>query len=242
MADSEPTAPSSAPRLRVSAKAVLGFAAYLLLAPLVLLLAGGEAAWFAAWAYTVLAIVAVIGSRLIALKVSPEMLVERSRAGEVQGVPAWDRMLVFIVALAGPLATVLVAGLDHRFRWPPHFALATQVTGGVVLALAYAFSSWAMVSNRFFSAVVRIQAERGHQVVRSGPYAIVRHPAYAGGILAMLVTPLMLDAAWSIVPAACVAAAMIVRTALEDRTLQERLPGYREFCSSVRFRLIPGVW
>ena len=82
MAASGPTAPSSTPRLRVSAKAVLGFAAYLLLTPLVLFLAGGEAAWLAAWVYFVLAIVAVIGSRLIALKVSPEMLVERSRFGE----------------------------------------------------------------------------------------------------------------------------------------------------------------
>ena len=242
MAHVEPTAPSSAPRLRVSARAVLGFAAYLLLAPLVLLFAGGEAAWLAAWAYIMLAVVAVIGSRLIALRVSPEMLAERSRAGEAQGVPAWDRRLVFIVALAGPLATVLVAGLDHRFGWPPHFTWAAQITGGVVLALAYAFSSWAMISNRFFSAVVRIQAERDHQVVRSGPYAVVRHPAYAGGILAMLVTPLMLDAAWSIVPAACVAVAMAVRTALEDRTLRERLQGYQEYCTSVRYRLLPGVW
>ncbi|OGO47743.1 MAG: hypothetical protein A2Z30_08670 [Chloroflexi bacterium RBG_16_64_43] len=221
---------------------MLGFAAYLLLTPLVLFLAGGEAAWLAAWVYFVLAIVAVIGSRLIALKVSPEMLVERSRFGEAQGVPTWDRLLGSIVALAGPLATLVVAGLDHRFRWPPHFTVTTQVAGGVVLALAYTLSTWAFLSNRFFSAVVRIQAERGHQVVRSGPYAIVRHPAYAGGILAMLVTPLMLDAAWSIVPAACVVAAMVARTALEDRMLQDRLQGYREYCTSVRFRLIPGVW
>jgi len=242
MEHSASSAPSAAPRLRVSAQAVLGFAAYLLVAPLVLLLAGGEAAWLAGWAYIVLAMVATTGSRLIALKVSPEMLAERSRAGEVQGVPAWDRPLVFIIALAGPLATLLVAGLDHRFRWPPHFAVATQVAGCVLLALAYAFSVWAITSNRFFSAVVRIQTERGHQVVRSGPYAIVRHPAYAGGILAMLALPLMLDAAWSSVPAVCVAAVMVVRTALEDRMLQERLPGYRDYCTFVRFRLIPGVW
>ena len=75
-----------------------------------------------------------------------------------------------------------------------------QIAGFVLIVLAYAFSTWAMVSNPFFSAVVRIQSERGHHVVSSGPYAIVRHPAYAGGVVAILAGPLLLDTLWALLP------------------------------------------
>jgi protein-S-isoprenylcysteine O-methyltransferase Ste14 len=229
-------------RIRVTFRAILGLAAYLFVGLGVLFLAGGDSAWPAAWAYSGLNIVAIIGSRLIALKLSPGMLAERAHALEAKDVPAWDRGLVFIVALGGPVTTLLVAGLDHRLGWPPSVGLAVQVTAGAVLILAYAFSTWAMIANPFFSAVVRIQTERGHHVVRSGPYGVVRHPAYAAGLVATLAGSLMLDSVWSLIPAAGVAAATVIRTALEDRTLQERLPGYREYGKSVRFRLLPGVW
>jgi protein-S-isoprenylcysteine O-methyltransferase Ste14 len=225
-----------------SLKAILGFAAYMLLTPAVLFVAGGDWKWWAAWAYFALGLLGVIVSRLIALKVSPAMLHERSHALEAKDAPAWDRVLVYVVAMVGPMVVLLVAGLDHRHHWPPQAAAWVQMAGFVLLILAYAFSTWAMVSNPFFSAVVRIQSERGHHVVSSGPYAIVRHPAYAGGLVAILAGPLLLDALWALLPAACVALAMVIRTALEDRTLQAALPGYKDYAASVKYRLIPGLW
>jgi protein-S-isoprenylcysteine O-methyltransferase Ste14 len=120
--------------------------------------------------------------------------------------------------------------------------LPLRVVAGVVVAAGFAFSSWAMISNRFFSAVVRIQEERGHEVVTSGPYRFLRHPSYAGGAISSLALPLMLDALWGMVPSLINIAALVVRTALEDRTLLDSLPGYREYAARTRSRLIPGIW
>ncbi len=241
MAASSPAA-GSPPRSRLPLRAAVGLLAYLLLGPAVLLVAGGDAGWETAWVYTGLTLAAAIGGRLLALKIAPAMLRERSRALEAEDAPAWDRRLVFLTALMGPVLVVLLAGLDHRFAWPPPVALALRIVAGALLVLAYAFATWAMLSNPFFSAVVRIQSDRGHRVIRAGPYAWVRHPAYAGGMLAMLAGPLMLDAVWALLLAALVIAAMAVRTALEDRLLRRDLPGYEDYAKSVRYRLVPGVW
>jgi protein-S-isoprenylcysteine O-methyltransferase Ste14 len=112
----------------------------------------------------------------------------------------------------------------------------------VVLLLGYSFSSSAIVENRFFSGTVRIQSERGHHVVSTGPYRFVRHPGYAGALWGYLVIPLLLDSAWTFIPAVLLVGVLILRTALEDKTLQEELPGYKEFAQKTRYRLVPGLW
>ena len=99
-----------------------------------------------------------------------------------------------------------------------------------------------MASNAFFSAYVRIQTERGHAVVSTGPYRWVRHPGYASGLGSTLATPFVLGSVWALVPAGLVVVLLVVRTALEDRTLRKELPGYAEYSGRVRFRLVPGVW
>jgi protein-S-isoprenylcysteine O-methyltransferase Ste14 len=111
---------------------------------------------------------------------------------------------------------------------------------GFVLGLA--LFSWAMFSNTFFSSAVRIQQERGHAVCNTGPYRFVRHPGYVGAILQSLVMPLMLNSLWAFIPAGLAVLLMVVRTALEDKTLQEELQGYTEYAHRVRYRLLPGVW
>ena len=108
--------------------------------------------------------------------------------------------------------------------------------------IGYAFATWALVENRFFSSMVRIQTERGHAVCDSGPYRIVRHPGYAGNLLAMPGIVLALDSVWTLIPAAVALVVTIIRTALEDRTLKDELPGYREYTSRVKYRLIPGFY
>ena len=135
-----------------------------------------------------------------------------------------------------------MAGLDHRFGWSPVFPLWLIVLGIFLIALGYAFSSWAFVENRFFSGVVRIQADRGHVVCDSGPYRIVRHPGYAGNILPQLGIVLALGSVWTLIPAAVALIIAVIRTTLEDRTLQEELPGYLDYTRHVRYRLIPGIY
>ena len=99
-----------------------------------------------------------------------------------------------------------------------------------------------MASNRFFSSVVRIQKDRGHTVVTGGPYQFVRHPGYVGGILSALGTALLLGSWWAFVPTGLLVCVIVVRTALEDRTLQAELEGYRDYAGRVRYRLLPGIW
>jgi protein-S-isoprenylcysteine O-methyltransferase Ste14 len=112
----------------------------------------------------------------------------------------------------------------------------------IILLAGYALGSYALIENRFFSGMVRIQADRGQQVVSSGPYRWVRHPGYAGALWSYLAMPLFLDSAWAYLPVVFLTIVLVIRTALEDRTLQDELQGYRDYTKRVRYRLLPGVW
>jgi len=121
-------------------------------------------------------------------------------------------------------------------------SLPLQIATLVVAVLAYALVVWATAANAFFSQVVRIQKERGHTVATSGPYRYVRHPGYVGTILFELATPVMLGSWWALIPGGLSALLLVVRTALEDKTLHKGLDGYRGYAARVRYRLLPGVW
>ena len=121
-------------------------------------------------------------------------------------------------------------------------SLTLQIVALVVAVLCYALIVWAMAANAFFSKVVRIQDDRGHTVATGGPYRIVRHPGYVGGILFELATPIMLGSWWALIPGGFTALFFVVRTALEDKTLHEELPGYAEYAQQTRYRLLPGIW
>ena len=144
------------------------------------------------------------------------------------------------VSVVFPL--VIVAGLDHRFNWSPEFPPWLIVAGFVLIALGYAFAAWAFAENRFFSSVVRIQTDRGHVVCDTGPYRFVRHPGYAGNILPLFGIVLALGSVWTLIPAAVALIITVIRTVFEDKTLQEELPGYRDYARRVRYRLIPGLY
>ena len=111
-----------------------------------------------------------------------------------------------------------------------------------IAALGYALVVWATAENAWFSQIVRLQPERGQTVVSSGPYRFVRHPAYLGAILYEPVSCIILASWWAAIPAAICVLLLILRTFLEDRTLQAELPGYAEYVRKVRFRLLPGLW
>jgi protein-S-isoprenylcysteine O-methyltransferase Ste14 len=145
-------------------------------------------------------------------------------------------------ALAQYAAIPLVAGLDVRFGWTRGLGTEWQIAGAVVYAAGLGLFSWAMITNAYFSTAARIQTDRGQTVCRSGPYRFVRHPGYSGAILQSLGTSFLLGLLWSLLPAPVAAVCMVVRTALEDRMLQNELAGYKDFVRDVPHRLMPGVW
>jgi protein-S-isoprenylcysteine O-methyltransferase Ste14 len=210
--------------------------------PLVLLVCGGDFGWWQAWVYLLLIVAAGVGGRILAEQRHPGLLAERQNIEKAKSAKAWDKVLAPLMALSVGFPLVIVAGLDHRFDWSPVFPLWLIVLGFILITLGYAFAASALVENRFFSSVVRIQTDRGHVVCDSGPYGIVRHPGYAGNIPPLLGIVLALGSVWTIIPAVAALIIAVIRTALEDRTLREELPGYRDYTRRVRYRLIPGVY
>jgi len=206
---------------------------------LALLWAAGTAAWWPAWALVAITAAWVAATTLAIRRVDPGLFAER--LGLRKGAKRWDRALMGAYGMLY-LATLIVAGLDHRHGWTVARFPAAQLCALAACALGYGLVAWATASNAFFSQIVRIQTERGHTVATGGPYRIVRHPAYLGSVLMSLATPVLLGSLRALVPAVPAALLLLLRTALEDRTLQAELPGYPDYAARVRHRLLPGVW
>jgi len=213
-----------------------------LLIPLILLICGGDLGWWQAWLYSLLILAAGIGGRIWAEQRHPGLLAERQNIENFQNAKPWDKVLAPLMAVSVAFPAVIVAGLDHRYNWSPEFPLWLIVIGFILISLGYAFAAWALAENRFFSSVVRIQTNRGHEVCDSGPYRFVRHPGYAGNIFSQFGIVLALGSAWTLIPAAVASIITVIRTILEDQTLQEELSGYRDYARRVRYRLIPGIY
>lgn len=225
---------------RAVRKRMLQIVFFILVQATVLFISSGRLDWLMAWVYIGVYVGLFVINALIILPKNPEMIAERAQIKE--GAKDWDRLLAVILGFYGPVATLTVAGLDLRFGWSPQLASAFQFAAFALLGGGYYLVSWAMWSNRFFSGVVRIQRDRGHTVATGGPYQYVRHPGYAGMIASSLATPLLLGSLWALIPAGLTVYVTVVRTALEDRTLQEELDGYKDYTERVRYRLMPGFW
>jgi protein-S-isoprenylcysteine O-methyltransferase Ste14 len=210
--------------------------------PLSLFLSAGKWNWQAAWIYVVASMLGTIASRIIMAKMNPGLAAERARSLSAGDAKSWDKWIMPYAAVFGPLLVFVVAGLDERFGWQPHFPRWLLWVGVVILLAAIAFSTWAMVVNRFFSGTVRIQTERGHQVISSGPYRLVRHPGYLAGVIGYLAMPMVLGSSWAYLPVLVGILVICLRTYLEDETLKAELPGYREYTLKTRHRLLPGIW
>lgn len=209
-----------------------------LIGGLILFAAAGTMRWARGWVWVIAALLCEIGTLMALARWAPETL--HQRGTRHAGVKAFERL--FAVAwLIGALLTPTVAGLDKRFAWS-NMPMAALYCGLVLLAISYAFGTWAMVVNEHFEQLVRIQTDRAHRVVTSGPYRIVRHPGYAATMLGAIAMPLILGTWWTAIPAGAMIVLFIVRTALEDRTLRAELEGYAEYASRVRYRLLPGIW
>ena len=215
---------------------------FYLLIPVILLICGGDLGWWQAWLYSLLIVATGIGGRMWAEQRHPGLMAERQNIENIRNAKAWDKVLAPLMAVSLVFPMVIVAGLDHRFNWSPEFPLWLIVIGFIMISLGYAFAAWALAESRFFSSMVRIQTERGHVVCDTGPYRFVRHPGYAGNILPLFGIVLALGSVWTLIPAAVASIITVIRTLLEDQTLQEELPGYRDYARRVRYRLIPGIY
>ncbi len=225
----------------ISPRVVVQMSFFVVVIPLLPLLISWRWDWWEAWVYAIICILGFAISRVLAARRHPDLLAERARFMQHENAKPWDKLLAPLVGLGGGLVP-LVAGLDALFDWSPTFSLPAKTLSLVIILAGYALGSYALIENRFFSGMVRIQADRGHHVVSSGPYRWMRHPGYAGALLTYLATPLFLDSRWTFLPAAFITILLVIRTHLEDRTLQDELEGYRDYARRVRYRLLPGVW
>lgn len=224
-----------------SAKVILQALFFVVIMPFLPLLISGKWDWWEGWAYGLLGFFSFAISRVLAAKRHPDLIAERAKFMQHKDAQTWDKKIIPMIGLAGVLL-VVVSGLDQLFGWTRIFSIWVRVLGLIILLAGYSISSYALITNRFFSGMVRLQTERGQHVVSSGPYYWVRHPGYAGGLLSYLATPLLLNSYWLFLPVLITVGLYVLRTSLEDRFLHENLTGYREYAKQVRFRLLPGIW
>ena len=211
-----------------------------LMVPVVLFWPAGRWDWGWGWALVALYAVWVAANAIILIPRQPELLAERAQR-DISGMKSWDKTLLSVIGLL-TLAKYILAGFDVRYGWSAPLPLWVHVVAGLTAALGYAAGTWAMAENAYFSLVVRIQNDRGHAVCNTGPYKFVRHPGYLGSALFELAVPLLLGSWVALIFGGMAAILTVIRTALEDKTLQEELPGYKEFSQKTRYRLFPGIW
>ena len=199
-------------------------------------------AWWVNWipwgAFIGLMVAYMLASLAYLVLVNPDIIGHRMEFKK--GTETWD--WAFLGVFNPALITIFVvawldigSGTASAPLWAWSIGLVLFVLGGGLFTRA-------MGESPFFEKTVRIQSERGHYVVDTGPYRAVRHPGYVGMFVWILSFPLLLTSAWALLPTALAMISLVIRTVLEDRTLQKKLPGYADYAARVRWRLIPGVW
>lgn len=197
-------------------------------------------AWSHSWIWAwILISVGVIILTINAFVIPSEVIEERGRKKE--NVKKWDKILTMINIIPF-LGMYILSGLDYRFNWSNYLHVSVHIIGIIITFLGSMLFTWSMVSNKYFSTMVRIQDERDHKVAIEGPYKFVRHPGYVGFIIMVLATPIALGSLYALSMSIIVSIIFVIRTALEDKTLNEELTGYKEYSKNVKYRLIPFVW
>ncbi len=200
----------------------------------------GTLHWPAAWVY--LGTVAILGLScgLWLAKTDPALLAERMHPMMQKDQPAADKKFMLVFGFVALLWFVAI-GLDKRLH-ASDIAVPVQALGLAMLLISTGFVMWVMRENSFASPVVKLQTERGHRVVSSGPYAFVRHPMYSGSVLFFVGAPLLLGSWWGVAMSPLFAVLFAIRAKIEERALIAGLPGYADYTKRVRFRLLPGLW
>jgi protein-S-isoprenylcysteine O-methyltransferase Ste14 len=194
------------------------------------------------WFYLVIGFIGMFGGTAVVSKFDPELVNARGLWKQKKGNKGWDIIIIRLYVLFGFYALPVVAGLDvGRFRWS-NLGIHFSIVGTVLFIFGSVLIHWAMLVNRHFEAIVRIQKDRGHRVITAGPYRIVRHPGYVGAIIWGISTPLIIGSLYGLIPGAIASILLIIRTCLEDKLLRSELNGYVEYSKRVRYRLLPGIW
>ena len=221
------------------AKLIIHFVLGVLILDGLLFISAGRLNWVEGWIFSSFYIISTLIMVLWALRKDPELMKERQKRGN--NIKRWDKVIIGIYTPT-LIALLVIASLDAgRFEWSS-IPLGLQVIGFVGFIPALAIPWWAMAVNTYLSSYARIQNDRGHQVITTGPYRYVRHPLYAGLIIFVLCIPLFLGSWWALIPSGMIVLLFIIRTMLEDKMLQEELNGYKDYTQQVRYRLLPGVW
>jgi protein-S-isoprenylcysteine O-methyltransferase Ste14 len=194
--------------------------------------------WTLGWIYVVIVVATLTINLACLLRWNPDLIRRRMRLSKF--TKTWDKVWAVLFGFA-MITIYVVAVMEARDRVSSAPG-AAWLLGLAIFVPSWALAIWSMVVNPFFEKAVRIQTDHGHRVIDTGPYAYMRHPGYVGFAGWMLSTPLLLASIWAFIPALISVVLLVIRTALEDRTLHEELPGYAEYASRVRFRLIPGIW
>jgi protein-S-isoprenylcysteine O-methyltransferase Ste14 len=205
-----------------------------------LLVPAGTLHWPAAWIF--LATIGVFGvtGGLWLARTDPALLAERMHPMMQRDQPAADKKFMLAFGVAA-LIWFLAIGLDWRYH-ASGIPAALQALGWAMLLISTGFIMWVMRENSFAAPVVKLQTERGHRVVSSGPYAFVRHPMYSGSILFFVGAALLLGSWWGVVLSPLFAVLFGIRSGIEERTLLAGLPDYADYAARVRYRLVPGLW
>jgi protein-S-isoprenylcysteine O-methyltransferase Ste14 len=200
----------------------------------------GTLDWPAAWVFLVTSAIIGPACGLWLAKTDPALLAERMRPTFQADQPAADKkfMLTFVLVT---LIWLVAIGLDRRAQ-VSDVPLVLQALGLAMYLLSTAFIMWVFRENSFAAPVVKVQAERHHRVISSGPYAFVRHPMYSGIMLFFVGVPLLLGSWWGVAIAPVFAILFAIRARIEERALVEGLPDYADYAERVRYRLVPGVW
>ncbi len=219
---------------------ILSSTSSLMIIVVCLFLSAGTWAWSRGWIFLIVVVGASIVATLYLRRANPDVIA--GRVNRHEGARRWDLLLGLIGFLPTMLAILIVAGLDDgRYHWS-HVPWWGCVFGYALIITGLVGVTWATKVNKFFEPIVRIQTDRGHKVIDTGPYAIIRHPGYAFGFLLFVGIPLALGSLWALIPAILLCPLLVLRTIWEDQTLRKELVGYQDYAQRVRFRLIPMVW
>ena len=213
---------------------------WIIVTGLVFFLASGDISFLRVWIYIVIYGTGGLVVGAILLKKSPKLLNDRGKMQE--GTKQFDKYILLTYFFFAIVITPLVAGIDRRFNlieFMPFFCLYIAI---ILYIFSVIFSVWPMLHNPFFEGTIRIQKEKNHNVIRTGPYKIVRHPGYLGMLSGSVALPLALGSVLACIPLVIMIILIIIRTNYEDKFLQKELTGYAEYCKEVKYRLVPFVW
>jgi protein-S-isoprenylcysteine O-methyltransferase Ste14 len=225
---------------RLGIRGILVQSILIVLGFIVLFISAGTLAWINAWIYVGLILIYQVISTVVLARVNPQVLNERGTVTKA-GTKSFDKVWIAIFPVF-TFGNLVIMGFDAvRYQWSVMPFWLTFV--GIFIFVSVApVALWAMAVNKFFEWTVRIQNDREQYVCTSGPYRAIRHPGYTGLIMSLLAYPFILGSWWGFLPNSVLIIIIVIRTALEDRTLQKELPGYREYAQKVKYRLIPPIW